>query len=52
MTAREMFWIFGRTRLKQLLVDGKVKQQELLLTTEQTMILQQLGFPDPISYLQ
>lgn len=51
MTAREMFWIFGRTRLKQLLVDGKVAQQELLLTDQQRVILWHLGFPDPLDYL-
>lgn len=51
MTAREMLWIFGRARLKQLLVDGEVAEQEFLLSYEQTMVLARLGFPDPMNYL-
>ena len=52
MTAREMLWIFGMARVKQLLVDGKVAQQEFILTHDQRYVLAQLGFPDPMGYLQ
>ena len=52
MTTREMFWIFGTAQVKQLLVDGKVAEQQLLLTDDQQYVLAQLGFPDPGIYLQ
>ena len=52
MTARELLWVFGIARVKQLLVNGKVAQQEFLLSPDQEYVLGQLGFPDPSKYLQ
>ena len=52
MTTREMFWIFGMARVQQLMVNGKVAHQKLLLTDDQAWVLSKLGFPDPMTYLK
>jgi len=38
--------------VKQLLADGKIAHQEFLLTDDQARVLSQVGFPDPMGYLQ
>ena len=45
-------WIFGKAQVEQLLVDWRVAQQESILTDDQRYVLHQLGFPNPMGYLQ
>lgn len=51
MTAREMLFIFGHVRLKQITIRGSPRQHELVLSPAQQAILDALAFPDPTTYL-
>jgi transposase len=51
MTAREMLFIFGHVRLKQITIRGSPPQHELVLSPAQQVIVTALAFPDPTSYL-
>ena len=51
MTAREMLFIFGHVRLKQITIRGSPPQHELVLAPDQQAILDALDFPDPTIYL-
>jgi len=51
MTTREMLFIFGHVRLKQVSIRGSPPQHELVLSPAQQATLNALGFPDPTTYL-
>lgn len=51
MTAREMLFIFGHVRLKQITIRGSPPQHELVLAPDQQAILDALALPDPTLYL-
>lgn len=51
MTAREMLFIFGHVRLKQVTIRGSPPQHELVLSPDQQAILIALALPNPTSYL-
>jgi len=51
MTTREMLFIFGHVRLKQITIRGSPPQHELVLSPAQQAILNALALPDPTSYL-
>jgi len=51
MTAREMLFLFGHVRLKQVTIRGSPPQHQLVLSPDQQAILIALDFPDPTNYL-
>jgi transposase len=52
MTAHEMLCVFAHVRLKDLWVGGENISRELTLSHDQRYVLDQLGFPDPSTYLK
>jgi len=52
MTARELILAFEIVDLIELNIRGQPRRWELRLSAEQQRLLQRLGFPDPINYLQ
>jgi len=51
MTPREMLFIFGHVRLKEVRIRGQPPRYELVLSPAQHALLHALGFPDPTTYL-
>jgi transposase len=51
MTAREMLFIFGHVRLKQITIRGSPPQHQLVLAPHQQAVLEALALPDPTTYL-
>jgi len=51
LTAKAIISTFGRVYLKQIQVEGMPPQRELVMSLDQRYIISQLGFPDPLGYL-